>query len=220
MAALYLYTRTCSHQAHAVQHNTTNTCGHVQSVIGPECSNDLKGSGLCIIAFRHLLRSASVLNNTEVKGHYSTICRHACFGVLRLISAAWYTSTYVAALYLYTRTCSHQAHAVQHNTTNTCGHAQSVIGPECSNDLKGSGLCIIAFRHLLRSARVLNNTEVKGLIVQSADMHVSAFYASSVQLGTHPHMWLHCIYTRELALTKRMRYNTTQPTHVDMCRAS
>ena len=52
--------------------------------------------------FRHLLRSARVLNNTEVKGHYSTICRHACFGVLRLISAAWYTSTYVAALYLYT----------------------------------------------------------------------------------------------------------------------
>ena len=32
-------------------------------------------------------------------------------------------------------------------------------------------------------------------------MHVSAFYASSVQLGTHPHMWLHCVYTRELALT-------------------
>ena len=38
-------------------------------------------------------------------------------------------------------------------------------------------------------------------------MHVSAFYASSVQLGTHPHMWLHCIYTRELALTKRTRYS-------------
>ena len=51
-------------------------------------------------------------------------------------------------------------------------------------------------------------------------MHVSAFYASSVQLGTHPHMWLHCIYTRELALTKRTRYNTTQPTHMDMRRAS
>ena len=51
-------------------------------------------------------------------------------------------------------------------------------------------------------------------------MHVSAFYASSVQLGTHPHMWLHCIYTRKLALTKRTRYNTTQPTHADMRRAS
>ena len=65
----------------------------------------------------------------------------------------WLHCTYTREL------CSHQAHAVQHNTTNTCGHAQSVIGPECSNDLKGSGLCIIAFRHLLRSARVLNNTE-------------------------------------------------------------
>ena len=54
------------------------------------------------IAFKHLIRSARVLNNTEVKGHYGTICRHACFGVLRLISAAWYTPTYVAALYLYT----------------------------------------------------------------------------------------------------------------------
>ena len=52
-------------------------------------------------------------------------------------------------------------------TTNTCGHAQSVTGPECSNDLKGSGLCIIAFRHLLRSARVLNNTEVKGVVEHS-----------------------------------------------------
>ena len=39
-------------------------------------------------------------------------------------------------------------------------------------------------------------------------MHVSAFYASSVLLGTHPHMWLHCIYTRELALTKPTRYTT------------
>ena len=57
-------------------------------------------------------------------------------------------------------------------------------------------------------------------IVQSADMHVSAFYASSVQLGTLPHMWLHCIDTRELALIKRTRHNTTQPTHVDMRRAS
>ena len=31
-----------------------------------------------------------------------TICRHACFGIPRLISAAWYTSTHVAALHLYT----------------------------------------------------------------------------------------------------------------------
>ena len=95
------------------RYNTTNTCGHAQSVVGPECSNNLKGSGLCIIACRHLLRSARVLNNTEVKGHYSTICRHACFGVLRLISAA---CIYTRELALTKRT--------RYNTTNTCGHAQ------------------------------------------------------------------------------------------------
>ena len=39
--------------------------------------------------------------------------------------------------------------------------------------------------------------------------NVSAFYASSVQLGTHSRMWLHCIHTCELAPTKRTRYNTT-----------
>ena len=27
----------------------------------------------------------------------STICRHACFGVQRLVSAAWYTSRYMTA---------------------------------------------------------------------------------------------------------------------------
>ena len=37
---------------------------------------------------------------------------------------------------------------------------------------------------------------------------------------THLHMWLHCNYTRKLALTKRTRFNITQPTHVDMRRAS
>ena len=81
----------------------------------------------------------------------------------------------------------------QHNPHMWTCAEQSVTVPECSNDLKGSGLCIIAFRHLLRSGRVLS---------------------------AHPHMWLHCIYTRELALTKRTWYNTTQPTHVDMRRAS
>ena len=95
-----IYTRELALTNHT-RYNTTQPT-HVDMRRAPECSNDLKGSGLCIIAFRHLLRSARVLNNTEVMGHYSTICRHACFGVLRLISAAWYTSTYVAALYLYT----------------------------------------------------------------------------------------------------------------------
>ena len=83
------------------RYNATQPCGHALSIRGLEGSNDLKRSGLCIIAFRHLLRSTKVLNNTEVKGYYRTICRHACFGVLRLISTAGYTFTHVAALHLY-----------------------------------------------------------------------------------------------------------------------
>ena len=62
------------------------------------------------------------------------------------------------------------------------------------NDLEGGELSIIAFGHLFRSTRVLNNTEVKERNSTTyADMHVSASYASSVQLGTYPHMWLHHI---------------------------
>ena len=64
-------------------------------------------------------------------------------------------------------------------------------------------------------------------VVQSADMHVSAFYASSVPVTsgdqawyTHPHLWRRFTYTRELALTKRTRYNTAKPTYVNMRKAS
>ena len=39
-----------------------------------------------------------MLNNTEVKERNSTICRHACFDVLRLVSAAWYIYIYI---YIY-----------------------------------------------------------------------------------------------------------------------
>jgi hypothetical protein len=46
-------------------------------------------------------------------------------------------------------------------------------------------------------------------IVQSADMHVSAYYASSVKLGTHLDTRDDIrIYTHAVALTKRMWYNT------------
>ena len=86
------------YQKFIVHHKISINYGNLDQSGNP----DLKGIGLCIIAFRHLLRFARVLNNTEVKGHYSTICRHACLGILRLINAAWYTSKYVAALYLYT----------------------------------------------------------------------------------------------------------------------
>ena len=112
----YVVFYTCSHQAHAVQHNQ-----HMWTCAERHRARVLKRpQGKWAFALWRLdnfsaLIFARVLNNTEVKGHYSTICRHACFGVLRLISAAWYTSTYVAALYLYTCTCSHQTNAVQHN---------------------------------------------------------------------------------------------------------
>ena len=93
---------------------------------------------------------------------------------------------------LYARTCPRQAHTVQYmySESNRCGQAQSfmIIEPECSNDFKGSELCIIVFRHLSGSTRALNNTELRSVIVQSADMHVSASYTSSVQLSTHLHM--------------------------------
>ena len=56
--------------------------------------------------------------------------------------------------------------AIQHNTTITCGHAQSVIGPECSNDPKGSGLYIIAFSGGARLCRLLGLAKrVSGIMV-------------------------------------------------------
>ena len=94
MALYCLNTLGACGTAHRNQHG-----GYAQSVIGSECSNDLKESELCIIAFRNSFGSTIVLNNIAVKERNSTICRHACFGVLRLISAAWYTSTYLALLY-------------------------------------------------------------------------------------------------------------------------
>jgi hypothetical protein len=52
-----------------------------------------------------------------------------------------------------------------------------------------------------------------GFIVQSADMHVSAFNPSSVQLGTGLDTWYLRIYKHERALTKRMCYNMMVSTH-------
>ncbi len=40
----------------------------------------------------HYLCTQRVLYKTKVKERYSTICRHACFGVQRLMSVAWYMS--------------------------------------------------------------------------------------------------------------------------------
>ncbi len=69
------------------------------------------------------------------------------FQRLRLISAALYVCRYVMTLYLTTWECSHQTRAVQHGDINASTHAQSVMGPECSNDHKGRGLYL--YNHYL-----------------------------------------------------------------------
>ena len=85
----------CSHQTHVGQPGHANTPRHAQSVMGPECSNYHKGSGLCNIANGHPINSAQrVLNNTEVKER-NTICRHACFGVYASSVQLCNTSKYV-----------------------------------------------------------------------------------------------------------------------------
>lgn len=61
-----------------------------------------------------------------------TICRQACFGVLRLINAVWYTSiSAVTNVFIPMNT-----HVVQQHDTNSFKHAQSVMGSECSKDHK------------------------------------------------------------------------------------
>ena len=64
---------------------------------------------------------------------------------IRLVSAAWYTSRYAMHSYLYRMNLLSPRHAVQHDYIN----ASSVKGPECSNDHKGSELCIITNIHPL-----------------------------------------------------------------------
>ena len=111
-----------------------------------------------------------------------TICRHACFGVYASSVQLCNTSRYVTRRYLSTCECSHQTHVGQPGHVNTPRHAQSVMGPECSNNHEGSELCNIASGHPINSAqRVLNNTEVKerNTICRHACFGV---YASSVQL--------------------------------------
>ena len=90
-----------------------------------------------------------------------SICRHACFGVYASSVQLCNTSRYVTHPYLSTCECSNQTH-VGHGNVDIPRHAQSVMGPECSNYHEGSELCNIANGHPINSAqRVLNNTEVK-----------------------------------------------------------
>ena len=188
----YLSTCECSHQTH-VGHGHVDIPRHAQSVMGPECSNYHKGSELCNIANGHPINSAQrVLNNTKVKER-NTICRHACFGVYASSVQLCNTSRHVTHPYLSTCECSHQTH-VGHGHVDIPRHAQSVMGPECSNYHEGSELCNIANGHPINSAqRVLNNTKVKerNTICRHACFGV---YASSVQLCntsrhvTHPYL--------------------------------
>jgi hypothetical protein len=54
---------------------------------------------------------------------YSTICRYACFGVLRLVSAAWYMSRNVIHSYLQHMSLLSPRHVVQHDDINVSRHA-------------------------------------------------------------------------------------------------
>jgi hypothetical protein len=76
---------------------------------------------------------------------YSTICRHACFGVLRLVSEAWYTSRYAWwHPYIYTCSCSHQAHVVQHGPPTHPDMRRVAWGQSAQTTQRRSELCIIA----------------------------------------------------------------------------
>ena len=143
---MFLKSIKCSHQTH-VGHGHVDIPRHAQSVMGPECSNYHEGSELCNIANGHPINSAQrVLNNTEVKER-NTICRHACFGVYASSVQLCNTSRCVTHPYLSTCECSHQTH-VGHGHVDIPRHAQSVMGPECSNYHEGSELCNIANGHL------------------------------------------------------------------------
>ena len=67
-----------------------------------------------IHSFIHLLFQHSFIHSFIHIYIYSTICRHACFGVLRLVSAAWYTFRYVRHSYLYPMNLLSPRHVVQH----------------------------------------------------------------------------------------------------------
>jgi hypothetical protein len=50
-------------------------------------------------------------------------------------------------IYTHERALDHQAHIVQHDGIDASRYEQSVMGPECPNNHKGSELCIIASSH-------------------------------------------------------------------------
>ena len=118
---------------------------------------------------------------------YSTICRHACFGVLRLVSAAWYmmerddhrTYTHESAL---TRRMWYST------VTPTDPDMRKVSWGQSAQTTTREVSFALALIDTHELRRVLNNTEVKernSIYIYSTicrHAHVSAFHASSVQL--------------------------------------
>ena len=83
----------------------------------------------------------------------------------------WYIS------YLYTWACSHQAHVVQHESIDASRHAQSVMGPECSNNHKGSELCIWwEHDHVYKYERIMYLDVLVQRGVERRNMHICRLY--------------------------------------------
>ncbi len=77
------------------------------------------------------------------------------------------------------RVLAHQTRAVQHGDINASTHAQSVMGPECSNDHKGRGLSNVANEHPLALRTECSTTPKLRNVILSAYMHICNVYNMS-----------------------------------------
>ena len=105
-----------------------------------------------------LSHKASKVSITKGLSYIYNICRHACFGVYASSVQLCNTSRYVTQLYLSICECSHQTHVGQHGYFDVPRHAQSVMGPECSNYHEGSELCYIYIYMTQRRRQKNGNT--------------------------------------------------------------
>ena len=140
---------------------------------------------------------------------YSTICRHAHVSAFHASSVQlWYmlerdvyrTYTHESAL---TRLMWYSTVTTTDPDMRRVSWGQSAL----TTTREVSFALSLVDTHELR--RVLNNTEVKecnSTICRHA--HVSAFHASSVQLWYMLERDVHCTYTHESALTRRMWYRS------------
>jgi hypothetical protein len=129
------YIRILSHEL-ALTKACGTTLRHQRHQTCAECSNTHVGvlkqttKELSIVANRPPINISAECSTTPKWRSVivQSACRHACFGVLRLVSAAWYTSRYSIHSYLYRMNLLSPRHAVQHDGTNAPRHAQSVMG--------------------------------------------------------------------------------------------